>query len=90
MDIFAETLGYIAGICTAVVFMPQAIKTIRTKDVAGLSLLSYIIYSIGMISWTLYGVYLHSLQMEIFNGISLISSLIILFLIIRERLKTKL
>lgn len=87
MDIFAEMLGYLAGICTAIVFMPQAIKTIKTRDVSGLSLWSYIIYSIGMISWTLYGFYLHSLQMEIFNGISLISSLIILYLIIYERMK---
>ena len=81
MDMIGELLGYIAGICTAVVFLPQSIKTLKTKDVEGLSLSTYVIYNIGMISWILYGVYLHSIQMIIFNSISFVFSLIILYMI---------
>lgn len=81
MDIIGELLGYIAGICTAVVFLPQSIKTLKTKDVKGLSLSTYVIYNIGMISWILYGVYLHSIQMIIFNSISFVFSFIILYMI---------
>ena len=81
MDMIGELLGYIAGICTAVVFLPQSIKTLKTKDVEGLSLSTYVIYNIGMISWILYGVYLHSIQMIIFNSISFVFSFIILYMI---------
>lgn len=85
MDIFGELLGYIAGLCTAVVFLPQSIQTIKTKDVSGLSLGSYVIYCVGMVSWIAYGVYLHSFQMMLFNAISLFFAVIILYMIITRR-----
>ncbi len=87
MDIIGELLGYIAGICTAVVFLPQSIKTVKSKDVTGLALSTYIIYNIGMLSWILYGVYLHSAQMIIFNSISFVFSSIILGMIVAQRKK---
>lgn len=85
MEIFGEFLGYLAGICTAIVFLPQSIQTIKTKDVSGLSFGSYVIYCIGMVSWIAYGAYLHSIQMIIFNAISLFFAAIILYMIIRQK-----
>lgn len=85
MNIIGELFGYIAGICTAVCFLPQTLQTIRTKNVESLSLLSYIIYCTGLISWILYGLYIHSLQMLIFNGIGLMFGGIILYMIIRRQ-----
>lgn len=85
MHILGESLGYLAGICTAIVFLPQSIETVKTKNVQGLSLSTYVIYTIGMISWILYGVYLHSIQMMIFNSISLVFALIILYMIVRRK-----
>ncbi len=85
MNIIGELLGYIAGICTAVVFLPQTIQTIKGKNVDGLSLLSYVIYCIGMISWILYGIYLHSVQMIVFNAISLFFAVIVLYMIIAHK-----
>lgn len=90
MEIWGEVLGYVAGICTAIVFLPQSIQTVKTKNVQGLALSSYIIYNIGMLSWILYGVYLNSVQMIIFNSISLIFASIILYMIIKDRLKNNL
>jgi len=85
MNIIGELLGYIAGICTAIVFLPQAVKTLKTKDVRGLSLSTYIIYNVGMLSWILYGVYLHSVQMIVFNSISFIFSVTILYMLIKQK-----
>ena len=85
MDIIGEILGYFAGICTAVVFLPQTVQTIKNRDVSGLSLSTYIIYCLGMISWILYGIYLHSFQMILFNSISLLFAVIILYLIVTSR-----
>ena len=87
MEIIGEFLGYLAGICTAIVFLPQSLQTIKTKDVTGLSLSTYIIYCIGMVSWISYGVYLHSIQMILFNAISLFFALIILYIIVRNKVK---
>jgi len=83
-SIIGEFLGYLAGICTAIVFLPQSIETVKTKNVQGLSVLTYIIYSVGMVSWIFYGVYLHSFQMMLFNSISLVFALIILWMIITQ------
>lgn len=87
MEFIGEFLGYLAGICTAIVFLPQTIQTIKTKNVESLSLITYIIYCTGMVSWILYGVYLSSVQMMLFNAISLFFALIILYMIIVHKAK---
>ena len=89
MDILGEILGYVAGICTAIVFLPQSIQTIKTKNVQGLSLSTYIIYNIGMLCWILYGICLKSVQMVVFNSISLVFATIILYMIIKDKKTTK-
>ena len=86
---FFEFVGYIAGICTAVCFLPQTIKTIRTKNVKGLSSLSYLIYNIGILSWIIYGIHLGSVQMVIFNIISIVFAGTILYMIVFYRGKRR-
>ena len=82
MNLFFEAVGYLAGICLAISFLPQAIKTFRTKDVRSFSLGTYCIYNLGLLCWVVYGAYLHSYQMMIFNTLSLSVSLPILVMII--------
>lgn len=85
MNIFAEIVGYIAGLCIATCFLPQTLQTIKSKNVKDLSLISYIIYCTGMICWVVYGIYLHSVQMILFNLISLYFASTILYMIIRYK-----
>ena len=85
MNIF-EIIGYIAGLSVAVCFLPQSIKTIRTQKTDDISLLSYFIYNIGIICWIIYGWYLNSLQMMLFNAISLVSSLSIFIITLKNKL----
>ena len=89
MNLIGETLGVLAGICTAVAFLPQALQTIKTRNTKGMSLSTYIIYCIGIFLWIVYGGYLKSLQMMFFNGISLLFALPILGIIIRNQCKSK-
>ena len=49
MNILAEAAGYIAGLCIATCFLPQTLRTIRSKNVQELSLTSYVIYCTGMV-----------------------------------------
>ncbi len=80
-----ELFGYVSGICTTMAFLPQAIKSIVTKNVSGLSLSMYIIYCMGLVFWILYGVYLNSFQIILFNSITLIFNSIILYMIITTK-----
>lgn len=84
-----EFIGYACGFCTTIAFLPQAIKSIITRNVSGLSLSMYVIYCIGLVFWVLYGVYLHSFQIILFNSITLVFNSIILYMIIKIPTKKK-
>jgi MtN3 and saliva related transmembrane protein len=83
-SIIGEIIGIICCTCTTVAFLPQAIKSIMTKNVSGLSLTMYVIYCTGLVFWILYGIYLKSIQMIISDSITLLFSSIILFMIIKS------
>ena len=86
-DIIGEIIGVICCTCTTIAFLPQAIKSIRTKNVSGLSLTMYLVYCTGLVFWILYGIYLRSIQMIISDTITLLFSSIILFMIIKSHKK---
>lgn len=48
-------LGYAAAICTTLSFVPQAWLTLRTRDVAGISLGMYAAFTVGVALWLWYG-----------------------------------
>ena len=77
--------GYIAAFCTAVSFLPQAVKTIKTKDTNGLSLLTYLFLFFGSLSWFIYGIVLTDFPLMGTNFLTTIFTGIILFLILRGR-----
>ena len=87
MNIGLEIIGYLAGICTAFCFMPQTIKTLRTHDVRSLSLLSYAVYCLGILLWIIYGIYLSSVQMVVFNAISIVFAASVLVMILKYKRK---
>ena len=53
---FTDIIGYIAAVLTTCSFLPQAIKTIRTKDTAALSLGMYSLFTLGVFCWLVYGI----------------------------------
>ena len=79
----------VGGLCTTFTFLPQTIKSIRTRNVSGLSWMTYTIYCIGCALWILYGIYLKSLQIILFDGIALLFGSIILYLIVTNKKSKK-
>jgi MtN3 and saliva related transmembrane protein len=77
-------LGYVAGILTTWAFLPQVIKTIKTKDTRSISLFMYVILTIGIVLWLTYGIIQKDLPIILANGITLFSSLIILTMKIKN------
>ena len=77
--------GYFAAFFTAVSFLPQAIRTVRTRETAGLSLLTYLFLFLGSLSWFIYGLYLTDYPLMITNSLTTVFTGIILYLIFSER-----
>jgi MtN3 and saliva related transmembrane protein len=50
-----QCLGYAAAACTTVSFLPQAMLTLRTRDVSGISLGMYSAFTFGVALWLWYG-----------------------------------
>ena len=71
-------IGLLAAIGTTSSFLPQAIKTIRTKNTLGISLSMYSLFSFGTLLWFIYGIMGDDLPIMIANGITLIFACIIL------------
>ena len=78
-----EWMGFVAAALTTFSFVPQAVKTIRSKDTRGISLWMYLTFTVGIVFWLGYGLVLMSWPMIIANVVTLLLSLIILSLKLR-------
>lgn len=79
-----EWLGYVAAVLTTAAFVPQALKTIRSRDTRGISLAMYVVFTIGVVFWFAYGVALGSWPMIIANTITFALAAVILALKLRH------
>lgn len=66
-----EWIGFVAAFLTTVAFVPQAVKTIRTKDTSSISLVMYLVFTLGVVCWLLYGLMLGSWPMILANIVTL-------------------
>ncbi|HEX5636860.1 MAG TPA: SemiSWEET transporter [Gammaproteobacteria bacterium] len=81
-----DLLGLSAGSLTTISFVPQVIKTWRSKSADDISTGMFAIFSLGLIMWLIYGLYLQSLPIIISNIVTLLLTLIILVLKFRYSL----
>jgi MtN3 and saliva related transmembrane protein len=73
-----EMIGYLAATLTTASFLPQAILTIRTRDTESLSLGMYSLFTLGVLCWLIYGVYISNKAIIFANAITLALSASIL------------
>jgi MtN3 and saliva related transmembrane protein len=73
-----EIFGYIAAFLTTAAFLPQLIKTLKTKKADDVSLVTLIMFIIGVLCWIIYGYNISSIPILIANLITLILNLLIL------------
>ena len=67
-----DFLGYAAGTLSTAAFIPQVWRTFRTKDVSGISLRMYFIFTLGIAVWLAYGIVLRQPPMMVANSLSLV------------------
>ena len=75
---YVEIFGYFAAFLTTAAFLPQLIKTQKTKKADDVSLTTLIMFIIGVLSWIIYGYSISSNPILIANLITLILNLFIL------------
>ncbi len=80
-------IGLLAAILTSSSFLPQALKTIRTKDTSSISLSMYILFTLGTLLWFIYGLATNNFPVWVANGFTLILASIILFFKIQNTSK---
>jgi MtN3 and saliva related transmembrane protein len=75
-----NTIGFIAAFLTTIAFIPQAYHSWKTRDLTGISLPMYTLFTLGVALWFIYGLSIHSLPVVFANAITLIFSGFVLIL----------
>lgn len=68
-SIWVEILGAAAGLLTTFSALPQLLTTYRTSDVRSFDLWFLAMLFMGLFLWVLYGVWIDSFSVAIFNAI---------------------
>lgn len=82
---FGTLLGYPAAFLTTIAFVPQAWQSWRTRDLSGISLPMYALFTLGVALWLGYGVAIGSLPVIAANAITLLLASVVLWLKIAEK-----
>lgn len=78
MQITPEIIGYVAASLTTASFLPQAFKTLKTRDTRALSLGMYSIFTTGVFFWLIYGLYISNRAIVFANAITFLLAAMIL------------
>ena len=78
-----ELLGIAAATLTTVAFVPQAWKIWKSRSADGVSLRMYLIFTLGVVLWLVYGATLGSRPMIVANVVTLALAVFILYMRIR-------
>lgn len=78
-----ELIGYCAAFLTTCSFVPQAWLTWRTRDVRGISLGMYLVFTLGVALWLLYGMLMGAWPIVLANAVTLALASVILAMKVR-------
>lgn len=80
-----DIIGSVAACLTTTSFLPQVLHTLRTRDVSGISLGMYSLFTAGVALWLVYGVLIGSWPIIVANAITTTLALTILGMKLRYR-----
>jgi MtN3 and saliva related transmembrane protein len=83
--LLSDWIGTVAACLTTASFVPQAWHTFRTRDVSGISLGMYSLFTVGVALWLVYGILLVAWPIIIANAITTSLALMILVMKLRYR-----
>lgn len=80
-----DVLGMIAGTLTTIAFVPQVVKTWRSKSTHDISYGMFILFSLGLLLWLAYGFVIDAMPIIVSNLVTLVLALVILGLKFRYK-----
>ncbi len=86
---FTPIIGACAAVLTTVAFVPQALQSYKTRDLSGISLPMYTIFTLGVALWLVYGLLQYDWPIIIANAITLCLSTMIVVLKAGQKNKPK-
>jgi MtN3 and saliva related transmembrane protein len=81
--VWIDLVGSLAACLTTAAFVPQAWLSFKTRDVSGISLGMYSVFTVGVALWLAYGLLLQAWPLIIANSITLALALAILVMKLR-------
>lgn len=78
-----QLLGLVAGSCTTAAFIPQVVKTWKSRSAKDLSLGMFSIFCAGVVLWLVYGLLIMDIPVIIANMVTLLLASFLLFLKLR-------
>ncbi|OIQ86960.1 PQ loop repeat protein [mine drainage metagenome] len=75
-----DFIGYPAAFLTTIAFVPQAWKSWRTRDLTGISLPMYALFTLGVVMWLVYGLVIGSLPIILANAVTFLLAAVVLAL----------
>ncbi len=69
---FIDVLGSVAGILTTLAFVPQVVKTWKTRSAKDLSLAMILTFWLGILLWLIYGIYIRAMPIIVANAVTLV------------------
>jgi MtN3 and saliva related transmembrane protein len=79
MPNFLTVLGVVAGVLTTTSFLPQVIKTWKSRSAGDLSLPMYSLLVLGIVLWICYGVIRQDMPIVVTNAVTLALTATILY-----------
>jgi len=81
---WVTVMGFVAGTCTTISFLPQVIKIVKTRRTEDISLGMYVVFCTGVFLWGLYGVIHGDLPIIVANVITFLLAVTILALKVKH------
>jgi MtN3 and saliva related transmembrane protein len=76
-------LGSVAGVLTTLSFVPQVIKTWRTRKADDISLGMLLLFTLGVALWGAYGVIIGAVPVIVANGVTLVLAVVMVIMKLR-------
>ncbi|MEM0961884.1 MAG: SemiSWEET transporter [Bacteroidota bacterium] len=74
---WVTALGLVAAACTMASFVPQVVKTYRTRSSGDLSVGMYALLTTGAVLWLIYGILIDDLPVIVTNLVTLALLLVV-------------
>ncbi|BEI38800.1 MAG: SemiSWEET transporter [Polynucleobacter sp.] len=82
-----DIIGYFAALLTTFSFLVQAIQSWRTRDLSGISVGMYSMFTLGVGLWLIYGIVIESWPLIVTNALTFLFALSILLMKLKQMSK---